>query len=49
MEEQLSSGELDLLVAQQNAFDQYMQEPKDPEAEQPGEDSESDSGEHFYS
>ncbi len=47
MEEQLSSDKLDLLVPHENAHDQYMQEPKDPEAEQPGKDNESDSGKHF--
>ncbi len=39
LEEQLSYDELDLLVAQKNAYEQYMQEPKDPDAEQPGEDN----------
>ena len=48
LEEQLSDGELDLLAAQENACDQYMQEMKQPEAEQPGFDGDSDSGEHFY-
>ena len=48
LEEQLSDGELDLLAAQENACDQYMQEMKKHEAEQPGLDGDSDSGEHYY-
>ncbi len=33
LEEQLWSDELDLLAAQENTRDHYMQEPKDSEAE----------------
>ena len=48
LEEQLSDGELDLLAAQENAGDQYMEEMEQPEAEQPGLDGDEHSGEHFY-